>query len=189
MNVSNKNTLVVFIIGALITVNFLQVGTIPQFLNSAINLQQSKFFDAPMPDQHSLPTTLDPTQTNANQCIASSNQTVVKWKSMNFYCRFSWKGICFWPPFRHKHVTYKVTIKDGVPVRDKNNKVIPIAHGKIRNWEVFDSTAWNKIADSPRQLARYSNYEPVAPNEYVVMVETRYRLFNDVESTLRICVQ
>ena len=188
-NLINKNILVFSIIGALITANFLQVGPIPKLLNSAPNLQQLANFDAFMSNRQFPPTDIDPTPVGGDQCVASSNQTVVQWKSKNFYCRFSWKGICFWPPFAHKHATYKVTIKDGIPLRDKNNQIIPIAHGKIRNWEVFDATAWNNIANSPRLLARYPDYEPIASNEYVVMVETRYRLFNNVESTLRICVQ
>jgi len=115
---------------------------------------------------------------------------VIEWKSMYWYpCKLSWLGICIWPPFRRRHVTYKVTVEGGIPVRDENNQPIVIAKGKVRQWEVFDATTWDQIADSPRHLARYPDYEPIAANEYVVMVETRYRWFNDVESTLRICVK
>jgi hypothetical protein len=125
-----------------------------------------------------------------SECSPASEQTVVQWIDMYWYpCKLSWLGVCIWPPFRRRHITYKVTVNDGIPFRDENNQVIPVANGKIRNWEVFDSTAWNQIVDSPRQLARYPDYEPIASNEYVVMVETRYRLFNDVEATLGICIQ
>ena len=129
-------------------------------------------------------------QDTKNSCTSGSEQTVVHWVDMRWFpCKLSLFGICIWPPLQHRHATYKVTINDGVPLRDENNKPIVIANGKTRTWTVYDSTRWNKIADSPRRLARFPGYKPIEPNEYVVMVETRYRLFNDVESTLRMCVE
>jgi hypothetical protein len=190
MNESNKNILVVFIFGALITTYFLTIGIKPIIPNSVFNPPQSVKIDTLMPDQHSASTIPDPSPSSANECYASANQTVVEWKSMYWYpCQLSRHGICIWPPFRRRHITYKVTVKDGIPVRDENGNPIAIANGKIRAWEVYDSSAWNQIADFPRQLARYPDYEPIASNEYVVMVETRYRLFNNVESTLRLCTE
>jgi len=130
------------------------------------------------------------TQDIENECSNSSEQTVVQWKDMYWYpCQLSWRGFCIWPPFRRRHITYKVIVNSGIPLRDENNLPIAIANGKTRTWEVYDSNAWNQIAESPRHLARYPDYEPIASNEFVVLVETRYRLFNDVESTLGICVQ
>ena len=127
-----------------------------------------------------------------SECSPSSEQTIVKWKYKQWFpCKLSLWGICLWPPLHRKHYTYKVTVhdEDSIPLRDEWYGIIPIAKGKIRDWFVYDATIWNNIADSPRQLARYPDFEPIAPNEYVVLVETRYRWFNDVESTLRICVQ
>lgn len=138
----------------------------------------------------SLTTSSDAVLDLESECSVSSDQTVVQWLDMYWYpCRLSWRGICIWPPFRRRHITYKVAVNSGVPLRDEKGRPIAIANGKVRTWEVYDSTAWNQIAEIPRQLARYPDYKPIAPNEYVVMVETRYRLFNDVESTLGICIQ
>lgn len=121
------------------------------------------------------------------ECFASEGQTVVRWKDMYWYpCKYSWRGICLWP-IRRKHITYKVTVKDGIPVRDEEGVPIPIAGGKIRKWSVYDSAAWNGFENQPRHKNRYPDYEPIADNEYVVLVETRYRLFNNVEENLRIC--
>jgi len=131
----------------------------------------------------------NPVQDNNNACISGSEQTVIHWVDMRWFsCRLSLFGICIWPPLLHNHATYKVTINNGVPLLDEHNQPIAIANGKTRNWTVYDSNRWNNIANSPRRLARFPGYKPIEPNEYVVMVETRYRLFNDVESTLRICV-
>jgi hypothetical protein len=122
-------------------------------------------------------------------CIASQGQTVVKWKDMYWFpCKYSWNGVCLWP-IRRRHVTYKVTVTEGLPIRDDNGKAIPIARGKRRKWSVYDSTDWNALVNFPIQKNKYPDYEPIADNEYVVSVETRYRLFNNVESTLRICTQ
>jgi hypothetical protein len=122
-------------------------------------------------------------------CVASPGQKVVKWKDEYWFpCHYSWKGFCLWP-IQRKHSTYKVTITDGIPVRDDRGKVIPIANGIRKNWTVYDSIYWNALEDFPIKKKRYSGYELIADNEYVVIVETRYRLFNDVESTLRICTQ
>jgi hypothetical protein len=104
-------------------------------------------------------------------------------------CEKSWLGICIWPPFRRRHITHKITVNEGTPVRDENGDPIVVAKGKLREWAVYDSKAWDQIAESPRQLARYPDYKPIADNEYVVLVETRYRLFNNVKSTVRICVE
>jgi hypothetical protein len=64
-----------------------------------------------------------------------------------------------------------------------------MADGKIRKWTVYDAASWNRIEKSPAQKNRFPGYEPVATNEYVVLVETRYRLFHNVEAGLRICTQ
>ena len=105
-----------------------------------------------------------------------------------FPCKLSWKGICFWP-IRRKHITYKVTLNEGTPLLDESGKPIPVATGKVRDWLVYSAEAWNAIENNTVEKNRYPNYEQIAFNEYVVMVETRYRLFNDVESTLGICLQ
>ena len=138
----------------------------------------------------SLTSSPDSTFDQESECSATSDQTIVEWKDMYWFsCKLSWHGICIWPPFRRRHVTFKVTLNGEIPIRDEKNSPIVIANGKRKNWLVYDSTSWNQIAESPRHLARYPEYEPILPNEYVVMVETRYRLFNDVESTLEICTQ
>ena len=129
-------------------------------------------------------------QNSENDCSSTSEQTVVQWLDMYWYpCRLSWRGICIWPPFRRRHITYKVTLNGVTPALDKNGNPIVIAKGKVRNWSIYDSNAWAKIAESPREFARYPDYKPIQDNEYVIMVETRYRLFNDVESTVRICTK
>lgn len=123
------------------------------------------------------------------ECFASEKQQVVRWKDMYWFpCRYTWNSICIWP-IRRKHITYKVTVSEGIPVHDENGNVIPMADGKRRDWTVYDSTQWNAIGDNPVQRERFPDFEPIADNEYVVLVETRYRLFNDVESTIRICTQ
>jgi hypothetical protein len=121
-------------------------------------------------------------------CFVSQGQTVVKWKDEYWPCNQWWNIRCLWPIHR-KHTTYKITIKQGVPMREANGTPIVVAGGKIRTWEVYDSTAWNGLENYPGLKNTYQNYEPVAKNEYVVMVETRYRLFHNVEATLRICTQ
>lgn len=121
------------------------------------------------------------------ECFASEGQTVVRWKDMYWYpCKYSWKGICLWP-IRRKHITYKVTVNEGIPVRGENGDPIPMASGKIQKWAVYDSATWNGLEEEPREKNRYPDHEPIADNEYVVLVETRYRLFNKVEDNLRIC--
>ena len=123
------------------------------------------------------------------ECFARQEQTIVKWKDMYWFpCKYSWNNICIWP-IRRKHITYKVTVNEGIPVRDEKDNVVPVAGGKRRNWTVYDSTKWNAIVDYPVLINRFPDFEPIADNEYVVLVETRYRLFHDVESTLRICTQ
>lgn len=103
-------------------------------------------------------------------------------------CKYSWKGICIWP-IRRKHITYKVTVNQGIPLRDEDGAPIPTAEGKIRNWAVYDATTWNGFEKQPSQKRRFPDYEPIADNEYVVLVETRYRLLNKVENNLRICTR
>ncbi len=103
-------------------------------------------------------------------------------------CKISIRGVCVWP-IRRRHITYKVTVPDGVPLRDGNGRVIPAAKGEKRDWLVYDAASWKTLGDDPVERARYPDYEPIAENEYVVAVETRYQWFNDVESTLGICVQ
>jgi hypothetical protein len=90
-------------------------------------------------------------------------------------------------PFHRRHSTYKVTVDQGIPLRNEKGKVIPIANRIIRQWAVYDSATWNALANMPARKARYIDYETIADNEYVVIVETRYRLFHNVENTLRIC--
>ena len=130
-----------------------------------------------------------PLSKSERDCSAPDGQTVVKWKDLYYIpCKRSWVGFCLWP-IRRKHYTYKVTITAGIPVRDERGKVVLIASGKRKKWEVYDSTAWNALENIPRKKNRFLGYEPIADNEYVVIVETRYVLFNDVESSLRICTQ
>ena len=130
-----------------------------------------------------------PLSKSESDCFASDGQTVVNWKSLYYRpCKHSWNSFCLWP-IRRKHFTYKVTVTEGTPVRNELGKVIPIASGKRRNWEVYDSTAWTELENSPRKKNRFEGYEPIADNEYVVIVETRYVLFHDVKANLRICTQ
>jgi len=117
-------------------------------------------------------------------CFASQGQTVVKWKDQYWPCKHWWSIRC-----RRKHGTYKVTVNEGIPVHNENGMPIPMAGGKIRNWTVYDSTTWNGLEDFSAKKIRYPDYEPIADNEYIVVVETRYRLFHQVEATLRICTQ
>lgn len=122
-------------------------------------------------------------------CTASENQTVVRWKDMYWFpCQYSWNGFCLWP-IRRKHITYKVTVTEGVPIRDSEGRVIPIASGEKRSWSVYEAAEWNSFATDTEKIHRFPNHEPIADNEFVVLVETRYRLFNNVEANLRICTQ
>jgi hypothetical protein len=117
-------------------------------------------------------------------CSASEGQAVVRWKEESWPCRHWWSLRC-----RRSHRTYKVTLNEGTPLLDKNGRPLPIAGGKIRKWMVYDSVVWNRIGEKPRQRDRYPDYEPIAENEYVVIVETRYWLFHKVEDNLRLCTQ
>ena len=124
-----------------------------------------------------------------SDCTTSERQQVIRWKDMYWFpCKYAWNGVCVWP-IRRKHITYKVTVTEGIPIRNDEGKVIPIAGGKIRDWQTYDSLAWNALENIPVEKNRYPDYEPIADNEYVVMVETRYRLFHKVEANLRICTQ
>ena len=189
MNQSNKNILVVLIFAVLITANFLQAGIKPIIPNFPFNLLRPIKIDALMPNQHLTSSTINPIASSADPCYASPNQTVVQWKYMYWFpCQLSWKGICFWP-IRRRHTTYKVTLNEGVPLRDEHGQVVPVAKGKVRDWYVYDAESWNALENNPVLKNRYPGYEPIASNEYVVEVETRYWLFNDVESTLRLCTE
>jgi hypothetical protein len=117
-------------------------------------------------------------------CVTSKGQTVVKWKDQRWRCRHWWSLGC-----RRKHSTYKVTLHEGIPLRDEKGVPVVIASGKIRAWRVYDSTAWNGMRKGSWQRESYPGYEPIAQNEYVVMVQTRYRLFHNVEANLRICTE
>ena len=122
-------------------------------------------------------------------CYTSEGQTVVRWKSMYYgSCRLAWNGNCIWPIHR-PHNTYKVTVNEGVPVRNENGQLFPVAEGKIRKWQVYDSTLWNSLGNKASRWRRIPDYEPIAENDYVVEVETRYWLFHNVEANLRICTQ
>ncbi len=124
-----------------------------------------------------------------SDCVAAQEQTVVQWKDMYWFpCKYSWNEHCIWP-IRRRHITYKVTINEGIPLRDEKGMPIPMGDGKIREWTVYDSAAWNGLEKYPSQKSRYPDYEPIAANEYVVLVETRYRWFHNVEATLRICTE
>lgn len=122
-----------------------------------------------------------------DSCYVSQDQTVVEWKSTFFTsCSLEWGDACVWPP-SHKHKTYKITIPNGTPIRDKGN-IVPAINGKDRwSWTAYDASQWNELELSPHN--NYIDYEPIAENEYVIMVETRYRLFNNVETSLGICMQ
>ena len=125
------------------------------------------------------------------QCYISPGQKVDEWKSSTSQgrCRMNVGGKCIWP-IPHKHVTYKVTVDEATPLRTRWGSVIPAINGvEERGWLTYDSTSWNKLENNPFGKYEYSDFEPIASNEYVVMVETRYRLFNDVDSTLGICTQ
>jgi hypothetical protein len=129
------------------------------------------------------------TQTTDQGCYVSPGQTVVRWKSMYWFpCQVSIKGVCIWP-IRRRHITYKVTVTDGIPLRDEKGRPIATAKGEKRDWLVYDAAAWKALGDDPVQRARYPDYEPIAENEYVVAVETRYQWFNNVEATLGICTE
>ena len=188
MDESNKNISVVFAFGALITTYFLAVGSKPIIPYPVVDSLQPVKIDTLMPKQHTTSSTVDPFSSNADTCYVSPNQTVVEWKYFYWFsCKLSWKGICFWPPQR-KHMTYKITLNEGIPVRGKNGRPIPIAKGKVRDWFVYDAKAWNALENKSRGK-RYVDYERIAPNEYVVEIETRYRLLNNVEATLSLCTE
>jgi hypothetical protein len=123
-----------------------------------------------------------------NACYVSPDQTVVEWKSTYFArCRVRLDSLCVWP-IPHKHVTYKVTINDGEALRNHRGYVIAAVNGEEQpSWGTYNAAEWNALEFSPRN--RFIDFETIAANEYVVMVQTRYRLFNDVESTLGICIQ
>ncbi len=124
-----------------------------------------------------------------SECPISPDQTVVRWKDMYWYpCQYSWNGICLWP-IRRKHITYKVTVHKGVVLRDENGQAIAVADGIKKDWTVYDAAAWNSSATGSTLRSRFPDYEPIAENEFVVLVETRYRWFNNVETTVRICTQ
>ncbi len=113
-----------------------------------------------------------PLQETGQGCSVSPGQTVVRWKGMYWFpCEYSWNGWCLWP-IRRKHITYKVTVTEGIPVRNAEGQVIPVAGGKIREWAVRDAAEWNAIENQPKQKLRFPDYEPIADNEYVVLVET-----------------
>ena len=126
------------------------------------------------------------------QCYVSPGQKVVEWKSSTYKtsCSISFLGICVWP-ISHRHVTYKVTVDGGgVPLRTRWGRIIPAINGEEqRSWLTYDASTWNALATNPVGKYQYSDFEPIASNEYVVMVQTRYRLFNNVDSTLGICTQ
>ncbi|MFZ5902203.1 MAG: hypothetical protein ACOYZ8_01450 [Chloroflexota bacterium] len=105
-----------------------------------------------------------------------------------FPCQYSWNGICLWP-IRRKHITYKVTVHEGIALRDENGQAIAVADGIKKSWTVHDAVTWNSLVNDPDTKNRFQDYEPIADNEFVVLVETRYRWFNNVESTVRICTQ
>jgi len=121
-------------------------------------------------------------------CIASQGQTIVKWKDQYWQCRHWWSPYCIWP-IRRKHRTYKITVSEGIPVRNEKGMPVPVASGKIRAWTIYDAAAWNELEKRPAEKKRYQDYERIADNEYVVVVETRYWLFHDVEANLRLCLQ
>jgi len=125
-----------------------------------------------------------------SQCYVSPDQTVVEWKSSTYQegCRTSIVGICVWP-IPHKHTTYKVTVKDGTPLQTADGKVVAATNGEERNWLTYDANSWNALENKPFIKNVYTDFEPIASDEYVVMVETRYRLFSDVDTSLGICIQ
>lgn len=123
------------------------------------------------------------------ECFTSRGQTVVRWKNLYYgWCSRSWNGYCLWPISR-PHSTYKITVHEGTPLLNEKGQVIPVAGGKVRTWEIYDSTAWNGFENRPSRWKRFPDYEPIADNEYVVVVETRYRLFHNVEANLRLCTK
>jgi hypothetical protein len=128
-----------------------------------------------------------------NQCYVSPGQKVVEWKSSTTQgsCRILIMGICIWP-IPHRHVTYKVTVDDGIPLRTRWGRVIPAINGEEKlGWLTYDANSWNALPNKSfrRYGYVYDNFEPIAPDEYVVMVETRYRWFSNVDTSLGICVQ
>ena len=127
---------------------------------------------------------------NAIPCYVPADETVVRWKTeYTRPCEYAAFGICIWP-IRHPHVTYKVTVNSGTPLRDEKGHVIAATEGEQQpDWGTYDSNDWNMIRDIPFQRVRFPGYQGIGDNEYVVMVETRYRLFHNVEKTLGICIQ
>lgn len=129
----------------------------------------------------------------SERCYVSAGQTVVEWKSGTTQerCRESIAGVCVWPIPR-RHVTYKVTVDDGTPLRTRRGNVIPAINGEEKiSWLTYDSNSWNALPDKSfrRYGYVYDDFEPIASDEYVVMVETRYRLFSNVDASLGICIQ
>ncbi len=129
----------------------------------------------------------------AGTCYVSPNETITPWKG-TFYtrCYIRFGSMCLWPIAR-EHLTYKITINDGsTPMRDARGSVIAATNSIIRSdWLTYDANSWNALANARHGYFqnRYDDYQTIAPDEYVVMVQTRYRLFNNVDSTLGICVQ
>jgi beta-N-acetylglucosaminidase len=139
---------------------------------------------------NSLASKVPSTPVNVNECYVSTGQTVVQWKQMLESCRFSIFGICVWPPLRElnpSHVTYKVTVTTGTPLRGTNGLVIAATDGRKTDWVTWDSGGWNTL-DNDTDKRNIPNYERIANNEYVVSVPTHYRWFNNVEKTLGICI-
>ena len=179
----------VFIVGVVILASIAVLRSCPKNMTLPLVPVKSAKNKTYMPSQTPASTRITLASSRKEECTKSSDQTVVDWKHMHWFpCKLGWKGICIWPLGR-RHTTYKVTLNGGTPELGGRGKAIPVARGKVRDWLVYDSETWNAIENNPREKKRYLDYEKIALNEYVVMVETRYRLFNAVESTLRICFQ
>ena len=126
-----------------------------------------------------------------NQCYVSPSETVVQWKgTYQAPCKLNMGGVCVWP-IPHEHLTYKITIPDGsIPVRSRRGNVYAAIDGNVQyDWQTYDASSWNAFENDLYGQNTFNDYQPIASNEYVVMVETRYRLFNNVDSTLGICVE
>jgi hypothetical protein len=159
-----------------------QFGLFPfQAAPSKSNAQGAALFSVP---------SLGMTSQQGKQCYVPNDETVVAWKGKyDQPCRMSFLNICFWPP-QHRHSTYKVTVKEGTPLRNEEGQVIAATSQEERSdWLTYDSAAWNLLEYVPFERIQYPDYEPIAANEYVVMVETRYLLLHNVEKTLGICIQ
>jgi hypothetical protein len=171
--------LIVFFIGVLLAFSALVLQIEPAMASSVHSVVQAVSLTPPG----------NFTQTE-DKCYVPADQKVVEWKSTYAErCRISLDGFCVWP-IPHKHMTYKVTVTEGIPLRDRFGKVIASTNGDKRtDWATYDSTTWNSLPNSPFRRNRFTDFEPIASNEYVVMVQTRYRWFNNVDSTLGICMQ